>query len=271
VVTVLVILLYKPFSFAAFSFAELISWALFFGFIVALMVLLVVKFLQKGFLNFMQEENRTIGKEITLVFGVITCILTAFFILFYLQNPEVNPLLLFKEIFVRTSFISIFPVLTLVLYEQYYHQKMKSQEAQSLNLELANHHEQMKASFNSSLQKEAKEEKLTLRAENEKVALSIDPQSLLYVKSDANYVEVFYLNNQKIKKELIRIQLKSIEEQIPQTNFFRCHKRYLVNLKHIIKVKGNARNLVLVLDYCNEEIPVSRSKSEKLQELIQSI
>jgi len=152
VVTVLVILLYKPFSFAAFSFAELISWALFFGFIVALMVLLVVKFLQKGFLNFMQEENRTIGKEITLVFGVITCILTAFFILFYLQNPEVNPLLLFKEIFVRTSFISIFPVLTLVLYEQYYHQKMKSQEAQSLNLELAKHQEQMKASFNSSLQ-----------------------------------------------------------------------------------------------------------------------
>jgi len=100
----------------------------------------------------MQEENRTIGKEITLVFGVITCILTAFFILFYLQNPEVNPLLLFKEIFVRTSFISIFPVLTLVLYEQYYHQKMKSQEAQSLNLELAKHQEQMKASFNSSLQ-----------------------------------------------------------------------------------------------------------------------
>ena len=78
VVTVLVVLLYRPFEFAAFSFFELISWSLLFGFIVALTVLLVVKSLQKGFPNFMLEENWTIGKEMGLVFGVIICIMAAF-------------------------------------------------------------------------------------------------------------------------------------------------------------------------------------------------
>lgn len=89
------------------------------------------------------------------------------------------------------------------------------------------------------------------------------------MKSEGNYVEVFYRQNQEKQKELIRNRLKAIEEQLPPTDFFRCHKRFIINLQHIQKVEGNARNLELVSDNFEEKIPVSRSKSEMLQQLFQ--
>lgn len=64
--------------------------------------------------------------------------------------------------------------------------------------------------------------------------------------------------------ELVRNSLKAIEEQLPIDIFYRCHKRYIINMKHIQKVDGNARNLVLTLENIEEKIPVSRAKTETL-------
>ena len=107
-------------------------------------------------------------------------------------------------------------------------------------------------------------EKVSLMSENNKLALRIHPEEVLLVQSAGNYVEVFYRDNQAVKKELIRNRLKALEEQLRDRDFFHCHKSYLVNLRHIQKVTGNARNLELTLDSFEERIPVSRSKSADL-------
>lgn len=85
------------------------------------------------------------------------------------------------------------------------------------------------------------------------------------IKSEGNYVEVFYESKNQLQKELIRNSLKAIEEQLSKKpSFYRCHKQYIINLNHIQKVNGNARNLELIIEHLDAPVPVSRSKSEEL-------
>ena len=153
----------------------------------------------------------------------------------------------------------------MVLYEQNHHQKLKRRQAEILNQELV----KRKDSEPQGNLSTALPEKIVLVAENKKAALQIDPVDLFFVRSEGNYVEVYYHQNQNVQKELIRNSLKAIEEQLIFSDFFRCHNRFLINLRHVLKVEGNARNLVLVLARVEEKIPVSRSKSEKLLQLFQ--
>lgn len=66
-----------------------------------------------------------------------------------------------------------------------------------------------------------------------------------------------------------QFQLKDLEDILPQY-FFRIHKSYIVNLKHIKAVipwfKGKYQ--VLMDNYSEHEIPVSRSKVEQINKLL---
>jgi len=64
-------------------------------------------------------------------------------------------------------------------------------------------------------------------------------------------------------------QLKELERMLPE-QFFRIHKSYIVNLKHIKAVipwfKGKYQ--VLMEDYSEHKIPVSRSKVDQINKLL---
>jgi len=107
----------------------------------------------------------------------------------------------------------------------------------------------------------------SITAENGQLALQLKSDEILWAQSDGNYLEIFYLEGgQNVKKELIRNRLKNLAEQLPNETFFHCHKSYLINLNHIQKVQGNARNFEVVLRHGNISIPVARSKSSELKE-----
>lgn len=263
-ITFLVLVLLKPFEFDTFSIDQLLIWSFIFTSIIGLTVLssvsAVIKLLGRSI-----EENWKVKNEILLFLFVLAMISLVIFALFLMLNPTVNKFDLFSLVVIRTLAISLFPVLILVLYEQNHHQRIKRRQAERLNRELMKKNNPLhKKKSNSSLP-----EKIVLVAENEKIALKVTPTSLCFVKSEGNYVEVFYHQNQKIQKELIRNSLKSIEEQLSTYDFFRCHNRFLINLHHIQKVEGNARNFELELANIEVKIPVSRSKSEKLLQFLQ--
>jgi DNA-binding LytR/AlgR family response regulator len=263
-ITFLVLVLLKPFEFDTFSIDQLLIWSFIFAAIIGVTVLGSVSAIMK-LLGKPTRENWNVKNEILLFLFVLVMISIVIFALFLMLNPTVNKFDLFSLVVIRTLAISSFPVLILVLYEQNHHQEIKRRQAERLNQELL---KEKKSLFpektNSSLP-----EKIMLVAENEKIALQVTPASLCYVKSEGNYVEVFYYQNQKIQKKLIRNSLKSIEEQLTANDFFRCHNRFLINLQHITKVEGNARNFELEMANVEEKIPVSRSKSEMLLQLFQ--
>ncbi|MGB0521496.1 MAG: LytTR family transcriptional regulator DNA-binding domain-containing protein, partial [Flammeovirgaceae bacterium] len=91
-------------------------------------------------------------------------------------------------------------------------------------------------------------------------SLSLNLASFLFATSDNNYTTVFYLEEDRVQQQLLRISLKKVEQQLNEfPELIRCHRSYLVNKLQIEQVIGNARSLNLQLKAYPQTIPVSRS------------
>jgi hypothetical protein len=101
----------------------------------------------------------------------------------------------------------------------------------------------------------------------EKFELNI--QSFIFAKVDSNYLEIFFSSSNGVEKHLKRLPLKEFYEQLSSLPFiFKVHRSYVVNLKAIESISGNAQGYVLHLkDNYPRTIPVSRSKIEEFNQL----
>ncbi len=91
--------------------------------------------------------------------------------------------------------------------------------------------------------------------ENLKIALS----DLLYIKSQGNYVQVFYILNEEMKSKLLRITLtKIVNDFTKYLSILQCHRAFVVNLNAIENIDGNSQGYRLKLRNCKDIIPVSR-------------
>ena len=61
-------------------------------------------------------------------------------------------------------------------------------------------------------------------------------ENILWFESDGNYTTIYLKEN---KRRVIRQSLSELHEQLPQANFIRIHKSYLVNKQHIVEVNSN--------------------------------
>jgi DNA-binding LytR/AlgR family response regulator len=112
---------------------------------------------------------------------------------------------------------------------------------------------------------ETKSVKLPIVSENKNESFEIDMECLLCIKSAGNYVDVYYLENDKTISKLIRTSLTKLDEYyIEFKNIQRCHRTHIVNLDNISEVTGNARNYNFHIDYLDFIIPVSRSFSKEI-------
>jgi DNA-binding LytR/AlgR family response regulator len=68
--------------------------------------------------------------------------------------------------------------------------------------------------------------------------------------ASGNYIEIFTSND---KSYLLRVGLKEIELRLPDDQFIRVHKSYIVNKKHILKFNSNS------LRTQQGEVPIARS------------
>lgn len=113
------------------------------------------------------------------------------------------------------------------------------------------------------------DEKVRIMAENSKDKLEINLSDFIYLSSTGNYVQVYYLVNNKLRNVLLRNTLKQIEEQVKKSqSIIKCHRAFLVNKDKIIRVKGNSQGLRLILKDTIEEIPVSRNYSKSLLDIL---
>lgn len=96
----------------------------------------------------------------------------------------------------------------------------------------------------------------------------VQRSNLLFIKSSDNYIEIFYQQDQKTSKKLIRYQLTAIESN-PNHNFLhRVHRSYLCNLQKVTKTSGGLQNYSLHFDHSTASIPVSRAKAKQIMLLL---
>jgi len=99
--------------------------------------------------------------------------------------------------------------------------------------------------------------------------VTIDLSGLVAIRSDGNYITVFYFHKGKLISSLLRKTMKNAEDDLaPFPGLYKCHRSWLVNLGKVSRVSGNSQGLRLHIDGMEVEIPVARANSAELRSLL---
>jgi hypothetical protein len=112
---------------------------------------------------------------------------------------------------------------------------------------------------------------LVLVSENEKDRLILQPSQLLYIESADNYSNVVFTENGSKKKILMRSSLKRIESQLNSGFIMRCHRAFIINLKNVKSIEGNAAGYKAYFPESDIIIPVSRNYCNAVLERLRSV
>ncbi|MEO0337900.1 MAG: LytTR family DNA-binding domain-containing protein [Bacteroidota bacterium] len=147
-------------------------------------------------------------------------------------------------IIIRTIVLGVIPIFMFVLLFYYWKNQASTSQAAAISRLL------------SQKDTAAVSEKVVIKTDIKNETFQLSLEDFLFAKADGNYTQITTLSQDK---QIYRLNLSAFTQQL--TNFdhlLRCHRSYVVNGKHIIKVTGNAQGLKLWLTGCEDFIPVSR-------------
>ena len=84
--------------------------------------------------------------------------------------------------------------------------------------------------------------------------VEIDYSLAILFIADTCYTEVLMAND---KRKIVSLPIGQIEKKLPGIQFFRCHKKYIVNREYIVSVDAVEKQIVLSN---NRIIPISHRK-----------
>lgn len=104
-----------------------------------------------------------------------------------------------------------------------------------------------------------------------KLMLTLKSSDLIYMESFDNYVKIHYELSGKVKTYLIRNSLKQFEKDLSGFPLLRCHRSFMVNIKHVKMMKREKNNIQLVMDRIEQKtIPVSKKYNENVIKTLSS-
>ena len=89
--------------------------------------------------------------------------------------------------------------------------------------------------------------------------ITLSMANFLFGKAQDNYVELYYIENEQLKKFLIRASISNLSESITNFSLTRCHRSYMVNLLHVTAIQGKNHEMTLTIDPFDSKVPVSKS------------
>ncbi|HRS53615.1 MAG TPA: LytTR family DNA-binding domain-containing protein [Bacteroidales bacterium] len=169
---------------------------------------------------------------------------------------------LFGIINIRYSDISnilllgLLPVAILIIINQNRLLKKHLKEAKYINQKL--------------IDKKRKEDKLVhFESDYKKDNLIIRADSIILIKAADNYVEVFYESEGIVKKQLIRMTLKKVEQLLSEYDYLiRSHRSYIVNIHQIKEIQGNADGYKLFFNQNDLTAFVSQKFIDEFKKII---
>lgn len=79
--------------------------------------------------------------------------------------------------------------------------------------------------------------------------MSLSEESIFYIESQDNYVQIFYDLEGKLSSYLLRCSTQKIEEDLEGTNIVRCRRSFLVNTAKIARYGKERGHLTITLDH----------------------
>lgn len=109
------------------------------------------------------------------------------------------------------------------------------------------------------------DETVNFTDENGKPRLTIKSGSILYLGANDNYVNIYYMDNDKVGYTMLRNNLKTLEKQLYAYGIVRCHRSYMVNLHRVTIISREKDGMYTTLDSnAVSRIPISKSYSEEV-------
>ena len=227
-------------------------------FLILLLMRIVVPFVLP---NKFKEQSWTVAKQILyLLFSFLVAFVSCYLYYNWFMELRFNWRHFFNFLLISST-IGVFPLSAYVLLDYIRQLKRYQAGASKANQELFKNKEDADV-----------EQVLVLNDENGKAQLELKSTQIYFLQSALNYVEIFFQQDGQIKKELLRNTLKSLEGQFAQDHFQRTHRSYIVNLKQIERISGNAQGYHL--HFTEEQvgpIPVSRAKSKQVLDYLSQL
>jgi hypothetical protein len=209
--------------------------------------------------DYFNEEHWTVGKDLgwsiinISVIGLANVLFTGFAGIFDISLAN----LLLYEFY--TLVVGVFPVGINILIKEARLKRKYESNSEQINTELEEHKKEHTVATSEYL--------LTIPSDNINESLELHLNELYYIRSSDNYIEVYYIKNDREEKKLLRNSLKKVDELFQShTQLFRCHKSYIVNLDKVKHVSGNAQGYKLHLSDMDAIVPVSRQYNEEIKE-----
>ena len=239
---------FQPFRISEITI-NIYTYLLGFGFITTFVLFISYILLPLIFSKLFDSNLWNVKKEIIFYLSniIIIAILNYEYDLIsnYVPTHQFSRLLSFLWI---TPSVGIFPLLFLVFIREIYLTGKSKKNALELNSRIVQRNKTL-----------TKSEVITINANTKSDKFKLNLRDLLYVKSEDNYCQLYFRENDKIQNRLLRVSLKNIEEQLKAyPEILRCHRSYIVNKNHIAKVSGNARSYAIHFALCDQTVSVSR-------------
>jgi len=112
---------------------------------------------------------------------------------------------------------------------------------------------------------------VTINDEKGKAAMNIAVRNIIYFKSEDNYILLYYKQDQELKKELIRTNLKKLEQELDLPNLIRIHRSYMINSQNLISAVKTAKGYKVKMDdEVVHHLPVSTTYQKVFEQRVVS-
>lgn len=116
-------------------------------------------------------------------------------------------------------------------------------------------------------QEEIADDIVNFNDEKGKLRLSIKKNSILFLESNDNYVNIHYMNKGKVERSMLRNKIKALEPELSQLGFARCHRSYMVNLQKIKLISRDKEGLFISFDEATDtRIPLSKTYADSVMQ-----
>lgn len=112
---------------------------------------------------------------------------------------------------------------------------------------------------------------LHIVSDNGNFHLHLKQEDFVYAEAVDNYCFIHFYRHGIIHKEIIRISLTRLSDQLQTDAVKRVHRSFIVNLEKVRKYKGNASGYKLSLSDVDTELMVSRKYIDSIIPLLKSL
>lgn len=244
---ILLLLIFQPFGTFRFRMNYKTLFLMGYGFLAGSLYFLCYYLLFSLIPRWFNPARWTLARELSTLLPILLIIATAayFYRLLLIGHEPV----IFSDLFYFWKIslaVALFPFSILI--------GIKTMKTRYTRVENATHSSETTITIDSLNKKEK--------------SVVLSSNKLIYIKSNGNYIEIVWSEDQAIRKQLLRQSLNGVESQLTAYGFVKVHRSFLVNRNYFEALILEGSSYILKLKADQLQLPVSRSMVKELRDLI---